>query len=84
MASLQQKSKLELPQKAKPVVWWIVLIGLIVWNVVNLSPKPGPEISIPYTIFLDQIRADNVAKVQILGDKIIGSFVKPLVWPQIT
>jgi len=82
VVSPQQKPKPELPQARSAVFWWIILIALMVWHVVNLRPKPGPEISIPYTIFLEQIRADNVAKVQILGDKIIGSFVKPLVWPQ--
>jgi cell division protease FtsH len=80
--SPQQKSKPELPQKANPVVWWFVLIGLVIWNVANLFPKPRPEVTIPYTTFLDQVRANNVAKIQIIGDKIVGSFVKPFVWPE--
>jgi hypothetical protein len=54
----------------------------MVWNIVNFWPKPRPEVNIPYTTFLAQARADNVAMVRIVGDKISGSFVKPLQWPQ--
>ena len=82
MTAPQQKPKPEVPQPGSAIFWWIILIGLMVWNVAHLWPKPVPEISVPYTVFLDQIRAGNVAQVQILGDKITGSFVKPLAWPQ--
>ena len=82
MTPPQQKPKPEVPQPGSAIFWWIILIGLMVWNVAHLWPKPVPEISVPYTVFLDQIRAGNVAQVQILGDKITGSFVKPLAWPQ--
>lgn len=48
-------------------------------------PRTHPRaVDIPYTVFLAQVRADNVAKVQISGDKITGSFVKPFLWPQTT
>lgn len=82
MTPAEQKPKPELPRKVSPGFWWIIFFGLTVWNVAHLWPKPVPEISVPYTVFLDQIRADNVAQVQILGDKITGSFVKPLASPQ--
>src|SRR3954453_16259377 len=82
MTPLQQKPKPELQQNMSSGFWWIILIGLMVWNVAHLWRKPVPEISVPYTVFLDQIRADNVAQVQILGDKITGSFVKPLASPK--
>ena len=82
MTAPQQKPKPEVPQPGSAIFWWIILIGWMVWNVAHLWPKPVPEISVPYTVFLDQIRAGNVAQVQILGDKITGSFVKPLAWPQ--
>jgi cell division protease FtsH len=82
MTPAEQKPKPELPQKVSPGFWWFIFFGLMVWNVAHLWPKPVPEISVPYTVFLDQIRADNVAQVQILGDKITGSFVKPVASPQ--
>ena len=78
----QQNPKPQLPQTRYLSVWWFVLIGLLLWNIAHLSPKPRAEVSIPYTTVLDQVRANNVATVQIKGDKITGSFVKPLVWPE--
>jgi cell division protease FtsH len=62
--------------------WWLILIGLFIWNVVSFWPKTIPEVEIPYSTFLNQIRQDNVAQVQIVGDEITGTFVKPVVWPQ--
>jgi cell division protease FtsH len=54
----------------------------MVWNIFMLWPKTHPEIKIPYTAFLAQVRAGNVASVRIAGDAIAGSFVKPLAWPE--
>jgi cell division protease FtsH len=56
----------------------------MVWNVWMFLPKSRPEVTIPYTTFLGQVRADNVAEVNIAGDEITGSFVKPFLWPQPT
>jgi cell division protease FtsH len=61
---------------------WLIWLGLIVWNVMTFWPRPHPEARIPYTTFLAQVRANNVAKVGIADDEISGSFVKPFVWPQ--
>src|SRR5262245_37421567 len=92
MASPPQKSPRGMPQTPGGTpqtpralwVWWLVLLGLLVWNAVTFLPTPRPEVSIPYTTLLAQVRADNVAKVRIVGDQIHGSFVKPFQWPQST
>jgi hypothetical protein len=64
--------------------WWLVLLTLLVWNAVTFLPAPRPEVHIPYTALLAQVRAGNVANIRIVGDEISGSFVKPLPWPQPT
>ena len=85
MASPPQKSPRGTPQTSRTLwVWWLVLLALLVWNAVTFLPTPRPEVSIPYTTLLAQVRADNVAKVRIVGDQIHGSFVKPFQWPQST
>ncbi|HEY2106271.1 MAG TPA: ATP-dependent metallopeptidase FtsH/Yme1/Tma family protein, partial [Candidatus Binataceae bacterium] len=62
--------------------WWLILVALAVWNVIALWPR-GPELAaIPYSTFLEQIRAGNVSQVHIIGDRITGAFVKPLLWPK--
>jgi len=62
-------------------IWWLIFVGLMVWNMVSFWPRARPEVALPYSTFLAQVRADNVAKVHIAGDDITGSFVKPSVWP---
>jgi cell division protease FtsH len=61
--------------------WWLVLLALLIWNAVLLWPVPRPEIHIPYSTFLAQIRSDNIAEVLIVGPQISGSFVKPFLRP---
>jgi cell division protease FtsH len=61
--------------------WWIVLAGLLVWNVVSLWPRATPSVDIPYSTFLAQVSANNVSKVHIVGDAITGTLVTPLLWP---
>jgi cell division protease FtsH len=69
------------PTTRSPLFWWLLFMGLLAWNVLSFWPKSHPEVTIPYTTFLAQVRADNVAKVHIEGDTIAGSFVKPILWP---
>src|SRR5208337_4386100 len=47
-------------------------------------PSSQPKVSIPYSVFLAQIRTDNISRVHIAQDAINGEFVKPLVWPPAT
>jgi cell division protease FtsH len=89
--TLKQKPPKEKPPEQEPPktflplwFWWLILIGLLIWNIVSFWPKITPQVEIPYTTFLNQIHQDNVAKVQIVGAEITGSFVKPIVWPQPT
>lgn len=65
-------------------IWWVLLLVLLAWNAWLFLPVSKPEISIPYTAFLDQVRADNVTKVHIAGAEITGSFLQPVQWPQPT
>jgi len=63
-------------------IWWVLLLALMAWNMRGLVSPSQPEAHIPYSVFLDQVRAGNVARVQIAGSEISGSFVKPVLWPQ--
>jgi hypothetical protein len=88
----QMAAREERPQEGKPGprkrvpqdiwFWWLVIGALVIWNVLSLWPRSSPEVAIPYSTFLEQIRADNVSKVHIVGDRITGAFVKPLLWPK--
>jgi cell division protease FtsH len=57
-------------------IWWVIALGLLVWNIIALLPKNKPDLTIPYSTFLNQLDAGNVASVQISGSVINGKFVK--------
>jgi FtsH Extracellular len=85
MASPPQEPQRGRPQTPRALWgWWLVLLTLLVWNAVTFLPTPRPEVHIPYTTLLAQVRAGNVANIRIVGDEISGSLVKPLPWPQPT
>jgi cell division protease FtsH len=65
-------------------VWWLALLVLVAWNIWLFLPQSRSEANIPYSTFLDQIRAGNVTSVHISGDEITGKFVKAIPWPQPT
>jgi cell division protease FtsH len=62
--------------------WWLMIGGLMVWNLFSLWPRSHPDVEIPYSTFLAEVRADDVANVHIAGDSINGGFVKPFLWPK--
>ncbi len=64
--------------------WWPILLALIIWNVWLFRPVHKPEANVPYSVLVAQVRAGNVASVHIAGDRITGTFVKPVPWPQPT
>ncbi|MBV8774866.1 MAG: ATP-dependent metallopeptidase FtsH/Yme1/Tma family protein [Deltaproteobacteria bacterium] len=63
-------------------LWWLIFAALMVWNLFTWWPSQNNIVSIPYSTFLAQVRANNVSKVHIVGDDISGDFLKPLLWPQ--
>jgi cell division protease FtsH len=54
---------------------------LLVWNSFAWWTPERSDVALPYTTFLAQVRAYNVASVHIIGDEIRGVFVKPIDWP---
>ena len=58
-------------------IWWVVMLALIAWNVYAFWPHSQPQISLPYSSFIGQVRADHVKAVQISGSSIKGEFNTP-------
>ena len=69
------------PVPRSSLVWYLIMLGLMAWNVITFWPKTAAQATLPYTTFLDQVRSDNLAKVHISGDQITGTFVKDFEWP---
>ncbi len=58
-------------------IWWIVLVALIAWNVYAFWPHTQPEVSLPYSSFVNQVKEDHVKSVQINGSSIKGELNAP-------
>src|SRR4051812_24145928 len=61
--------------------WWI-LLGLLALNyfVVSLIPSKDERLSVPYTLFREQVEAGNVSEVTSKGDTIQGEFKKEVTY----
>ncbi len=58
-----------------------VLVLIALWVV---SPHHPPSLDIPYTSFIQQVRADNVFRVDMQGDRIRGVFKKAVSQAELT
>jgi cell division protease FtsH len=75
------------PQKRRRIswIWWVLLLALVAWNVFLFQGSgSAPAASIPYSVFLEQVRAGNVIDVRISGGNITGTFAQAIPWPQAT
>ncbi len=61
--------------------WWAVLLALVIWNVLLYLSPSRTEAQIPYSTFVQHVRDGNVTEVTIEGQKISGTFAKPIEWP---
>jgi cell division protease FtsH len=55
-------------------IWWVILLALLVWNLLVFLPQGTPEVTLPYSSFIDQVEKGNVASVTITGSTITGTF----------
>ncbi|MBV9119748.1 MAG: ATP-dependent zinc metalloprotease FtsH, partial [Chloroflexi bacterium] len=64
-------------------MWWLVALAILVWNIVTLvNSHPGePVLKIPYSTFVDQLNAQNVAGVSFQGTDVTGQFKRAITYP---
>src|SRR5881409_3548158 len=54
-----------------------ILVGLLLWNAFLIfAPMSAPSVTIPYSDFLAQAKANNVAQVTLSGQAVNGTFRK--------
>ena len=58
-------------------IWWVIMLALLAWNVYAFWPRAQTQINLPYSSFIDQVKADHVKSVQISGSAIKGIFTQP-------
>ena len=83
-ASSDQKKHQPTPPTRMMNVWWIFLVLLMLWNFAGFLIRPDilPVVTLPYSVFVEQVKHDNVSVVNIIGSEISGTFVHPVRWPQ--
>ena len=67
----------------RPQPWWLVAVVVMAANwalMQTLAPAPG-YVTIPYTLFKEQVQAGNVAEVTSQGDAIQGTFKTQVTYP---
>jgi cell division protease FtsH len=59
-----------------------ILVGLLLWNAFLIfAPMSAPSVTIPYSDFLAQARANNLAQVTLTGQAVNGTFRKATQFP---
>jgi cell division protease FtsH len=65
-------------------LWAAIFLGLLVWNVfLFFAPTSVPSVEIPYSTFLAQVQADNVAQVTLTDQAVKGTFRAAIADPSI-
>jgi cell division protease FtsH len=63
---------------------WLIFLAILAVNyllVRYLFPGPGEPLTVPYTVFKEQVAAENVASIYSRGTSIEGRFKKAVTWP---
>ena len=65
-------------------LWWVAILAMIAWYAYTLIPKTQPQVTLPYSAVLAQVKAGNVSQVDINGPTVNGTFNNPVTWPPAT
>jgi len=63
---------------------WLIFLAILFLNYLlmrYLFPGPGEPITVPYTVFKEQVAEGNVAAIYSRGTSIEGRFQAPVTWP---
>ena len=73
-----------MPQGYPPRKTWLIFLAVLLANyflVKLLYPGPDAPITIPYTVFKEQVANGNVKSIYSQGTSLEGRFAKALTWP---
>lgn len=75
------------PPRMSPNSWLTMIIVFALFNLIFYLPlllqrSPStPQVSVPYSTFIAQVRANNVATAHLVSDAVSGAFKKPYTDP---
>ncbi len=83
-----QNNRPKPPQFQFPRWSWLIFLGiLLLWSLLRLpdmmsSVSPSQPISVPYSVFYDQVLKDNVTEVVLQDTSAQGTFKTRVTWPE--
>ena len=83
-----QNNRPSRPQFQFPRWSWLVFLGiLLLWSLLRLpdmmsSVSPSQPITVPYSVFYDQVTGDNVSTVTLQDAAAQGTFKTSVTWPE--
>jgi cell division protease FtsH len=82
-ASRSPQANRSAPTPRLTTIWWTLLALLLVWNFAGILFRPSePSVAtVPYSVFVQQVKQNNVGVVRIVGSRIGGTFRRPVHWP---
>lgn len=78
---MEKQPQLNTRKTAFPAYGWGLLVAALLINLVVFWPASSDQVELPYSTFLDQVQAGNVARVIITGSEIEGTLIKPVLIP---
>lgn len=77
------KTKAGTPNRVPQRAWWTFLALLLAnyFLMRLLFPDPDAPVTIPYTVFKEQVVQRNIKSIYSQGVSIEGRFVSPIAWP---
>ncbi len=72
------------PTNIPPRMTWLAFVVILILNYLLMKillPGPGEPVTIPYTVFKQQVENKNVASIYSKGSSIEGRFARPITWP---
>jgi len=63
-------------------LWFVVILALNFLLVRLFFPAPDEALTVPYTVFKEEVRRGNVESIFSQGERIEGRFVEPVTYPE--
>jgi cell division protease FtsH len=65
----------------KTWLWFVLVLLVNYWLVSLLVPGPEEPLTIPYTVFKQEVDRGNVKTIHTRGEAVTGRFAKPVTYP---
>jgi cell division protease FtsH len=65
----------------KTWLWFVLVLLANFWLVRLLMPSPAAPVTVPYTLFKEEVRKGNVTAIFSRGETIRGRFAAPVTYP---